>query len=292
MLSFPQRLVWIVVFGVLVCLTRAVRAEALLPAMERVTDGVRYGHVHAAEPRPLDVHVLEVDLASPGVSIEAFVPPDPDGAGPAEAMLVDPRECAGQPGVVAAINANAFGALPDPSGKAAAGWREAQPVTIAGWALAGTGERSPAQNGYDQFWVESAGRAHVGRAAEPVEGEARVAVAGFGVLVVGGSIVVEQDTVLHPRSAVGTDAEGRRVWMVVVDGRQPGYSEGMTSHELATLMRQLGCTAALNLDGGGSTVLLKARGEGDGKVALKIMNRPSDGRPRPVPVMLGVTRRR
>ncbi|MFM9194284.1 MAG: phosphodiester glycosidase family protein, partial [Planctomycetia bacterium] len=282
---------WLLSFVAAVVGGGEARAEMPPPAMERVIDGVRYGRIHATEPRPLEVHVLEVDLASPGLAIEAFVPPDPDSAGPAEAMLVDPRECAGRPGVVAAINANAFGALPDPSGKAAEGWRESQPVTIAGWALTGTGERSPAENGYDQFWVDAAGRAHVGRAGKPVEGQARAAVAGFGAIVVGGSVVVGPDKVLHPRSAVGTDAEGRRVWMVVVDGRQPGYSEGMSGHELATLMRQLGCTEALNLDGGGSTVLLKARGEGDGKVALEIMNRPSGGRPRPVPVMLGVTKR-
>lgn len=263
-------------------------AEESVPAMERIIDGLRYGRLEAVEPRPLAVHVLEVDLAIQGLAIEALVPPDPDGTGPAEASLVDPRQCATQPGVVAAINANAFEALPDASGKSGKNWRAAMPVTIVGWAQTSDGERSPALQGFDQFWVGSAGRAHVGKAGEPVEANARAAVAGFGMLVGGGSILVRQDAALHPRTAVGTDAEGRRVWMVVVDGRQPGVSEGMTNHELATLMQRLGCTAALNLDGGGSSILLKTNGKASGQGDLEIMNRPSDGRPRPVPVMLAV----
>lgn len=267
------------------------RGEEGLPPMERVTAGLRYGRLATIEPRPLHMHVLEVDLASPGLAIEALVPPDPDAAGPAEASLLDPLECAAQPGIVAAINANAFGAIPDPSGKPSEGWRVAMPVTIAGWARTGDGDRSPAEKGYDQFWVDAVGRAHAGKGSEAVEANARAAVAGFGLLVVDGSIVVGQDTVLHPRTAVGTDAEGRRVWMVVVDGRQPGVSEGMTCHELATLMLKLGCDDALNLDGGGSSVMLTTNGKIDGGGNLGIVNRPSGGEPRPVPVMLGVTKR-
>ena len=57
----------------------------------------------------------------------------------------------------------------------------------------------------------------------------------------------------HPRSAVGTAPDGR-VWLVVVDGRQSA-SRGVLLGELALLMRDLGATEALNLDGGGSSAL-------------------------------------
>jgi exopolysaccharide biosynthesis protein len=60
---------------------------------------------------------------------------------------------------------------------------------------------------------------------------------------------------------------------VVVDGRQPATAVGMSHHELAGLMQRLGCTDALNLDGGGSSTLWY---EG------KVMNQPSDSAPRPV----------
>ena len=57
----------------------------------------------------------------------------------------------------------------------------------------------------------------------------------------------------QPRSAVGV-GPGGRVWLVVVDGRQPA-SRGVTLGELALLMRDLGAVDALNLDGGGSSTL-------------------------------------
>lgn len=76
----------------------------------------------------------------------------------------------------------------------------------------------------------------------------------------------------HPRTAVGVTAEGKLL-LVTVDGRQP-MSAGMTLQELAQLMKQLGATDAINLDGGGSTTLAIRGG--------LILNSPSEGRERPV----------
>ena len=77
----------------------------------------------------------------------------------------------------------------------------------------------------------------------------------------------------HPRTAVGLRADGTWVLMVV-DGRQPSLSIGMTLKEVADTMSSLGCVSALNLDGGGSSTMVL-----DGRV----MNSPSDaGRERPV----------
>jgi hypothetical protein len=59
----------------------------------------------------------------------------------------------------------------------------------------------------------------------------------------------------HPRTAVGRLPDGRVV-LLVVGGRQPYHSVGMSLIEMAGLMRQMGVTDALNLDGGGSTTLV------------------------------------
>jgi hypothetical protein len=59
--------------------------------------------------------------------------------------------------------------------------------------------------------------------------------------------------------------------LVVVDGRQPGYSRGMTLRELAELLQRLGATQAMNLDGGGSSEMVV-----NGLTA----SRPSDGQGR------------
>jgi phosphodiester glycosidase len=70
----------------------------------------------------------------------------------------------------------------------------------------------------------------------------------------------------HPRTGVGQTADGRVV-LVAVDGRQPGYSTGLTNFELALMMMRLGCVTASALDAGGSTTMAF-----DGK----LLNRPSD----------------
>ena len=86
----------------------------------------------------------------------------------------------------------------------------------------------------------------------------------------------------HPRTMVGITCDGH-ILFIVVDGRQPGYADGMSLFELRALARSLGCTEALNLDGGGSTTLYVA-GEGTNGV----VNRPSGKTERPVPSILFV----
>ena len=78
----------------------------------------------------------------------------------------------------------------------------------------------------------------------------------------------------HPRTNVGVTPDGR-VLMVTIDGRQAGYSVGVTLAEAGRLMLSLGARHAFNLDGGGSTYMgRRVNGE------FKVANRPSDGRER------------
>lgn len=58
----------------------------------------------------------------------------------------------------------------------------------------------------------------------------------------------------HPRTFIGTTADGW-VYLVVIDGRFPQQGVGTTIHETAEVARLLGLQNALNLDGGGSSVL-------------------------------------
>jgi flagellar hook assembly protein FlgD len=71
----------------------------------------------------------------------------------------------------------------------------------------------------------------------------------------------------HPRTAIGQRTDGRII-MLVVDGRRPGYSAGMTNFELAQTMIRLGAYNASALDAGGSSTMAF---EGE------VLNRPSDG---------------
>jgi exopolysaccharide biosynthesis protein len=75
----------------------------------------------------------------------------------------------------------------------------------------------------------------------------------------------------HPRSAIGIKPDGS-VLLLTVDGRQQN-SAGMSLFELTKVMKWLGCTSAINLDGGGSTTLW-VKGYGDNGV----VNHPSDNK--------------
>ncbi len=83
----------------------------------------------------------------------------------------------------------------------------------------------------------------------------------------------------HPRTSVGITEDGNVVFMVV-DGRQPEYSNGASLSDLAQLMIEEGCVEALNLDGGKSSTILTAAH--DGKKPFKLRNKPSDGEERKI----------
>lgn len=59
----------------------------------------------------------------------------------------------------------------------------------------------------------------------------------------------------EPRSAVGYNADKTKLYMAVVDGRNAGGSAGVTQQQLAAIMQNIGCTDAMNFDGGGSSTM-------------------------------------
>ena len=65
---------------------------------------------------------------------------------------------------------------------------------------------------------------------------------------------------VNPRTAIGYYEPGHYMF-VTVDGRQPGYSDGLSMADLSQLMVDLGCEAAFNLDGGGTSQMAFMGGE-------------------------------
>lgn len=99
-------------------------------------------------------------------------------------------------------------------------------------------------------------------------------VSGYPMLLLNGKAVHHDEAGLrptfsdrkHPRSVIGWGKD-RFVHILAVDGRRPGYSEGLTLAELGEYLLAHGFTDALNFDGGGSTTLV---------VNGAIVNRPTD----------------
>lgn len=251
--------------------------------------GLTYETRELTTPRPLRLHLLRVDLGAAKVAPRVLVAPDPDGEGPAETTLLPPAALvAGQP-VVAYLNCNPWDGLRRANGQPDRRWRHGQPVVIAGLALSGGVVRSPAGRGDGQVRFDASGRGYVGPL--PAGVVATEGVEGWNTILRAGQITAKPSTHLAPRTAIGVDETRHQLCLLVVDGRQEGYSEGMTFHEVATLLRDLGCSDAAMLDGGGSTIMGLIDAEGQ----LRVMNRPSDRffgftLVRPLPVLFTLVR--
>jgi hypothetical protein len=94
---------------------------------------------------------------------------------------------------------------------------------------------------------------------------------------------------VNPRTAVGIGANGRRLLLVVIDGRQAGFSVGASLRETASLLRDLGARDAINLDGGGSSAMAIA--DPGATSGFRLVNKPSDKTgERPVANALAIVR--
>ncbi|MGF9915584.1 phosphodiester glycosidase family protein [Paenibacillus ehimensis] len=103
--------------------------------------------------------------------------------------------------------------------------------------------------------------------------DVKMAMGGVFMLVKDGVAQTHDDKALYPRVGIGTKADGSII-MVEIDGRAPGFSEGVSYDDLAKIMKDMGAVNALCLDGGGSaTFVAKLPGE----TKRQILNRPSDG---------------
>lgn len=122
------------------------------------------------------------------------------------------------------------------------------------------------------FTISAAGRPDIVK--KPVNGwddvPAPYVLAGGPLLVYDGEEVPQLNhifnTTRHPRTVIGVTSDNHFI-MLVVDGRNT-QSQGLTTAQLAELMLSLGCTAAVNMDGGGSsTAWTKSQG---------VVNHPTD----------------
>ncbi len=93
----------------------------------------------------------------------------------------------------------------------------------------------------------------------------QTAIGGGPVLIQNGEIHITNDEEMlftgkgkferNPRTAMGYTADGKLI-ILVIEGRNPGKAEGADLLQEATILRNIGCIEALNLDGGGSSCML------------------------------------
>lgn len=235
---------------------------------------------------PTRLFIAFIDLTEPGLRLRVSPGgPDPDGAGPWQTTLMRPTEIAARDGLDFVVNGDFYRvpAMDDPVRTNAArgfSWSAVNgPAVSQGETWSASSQRRPC------LVVERSGKAAIKMLAHP-EPEDWEVVAGNTILVRDGITVPHENKVRHPRTAVGLNADATRLVVLVVDGRKPGVAIGMNYEELSAELIRLGCHAALNFDGGGSSLMAVRTAARNG---FEILNVPSDGRERPVANVLGVS---
>ena len=240
------------------------------------------------EPLPQTIHVARIDLHHPRLEIVAMPAEAPPGAGDGDAVLTPPHAIASRHAALVAVNANGFGHVAAPDGATPSRFLPGQPVHVIGTLVSNgrvIGEAADHRGNDLVFWIDTSGNPGIG--PHPgTDTPLREAINGWWIdLVADGRVLPRPNGDRHPRTALGLCADNRWLTLVVVDGRRERVSAGMTAHELALLMRELDCHVAINLDGGGSSIMLAWDTETE---TLRTVNRPSGVLARPLPVMLGV----
>jgi len=241
--------------------------------------GTTYFRKELTAPRTLVVHVLAIDLQT--AKLDFLVTPESRSGGILCTRTVE--QFLSEFSQTIAINGDGYYYVQLPPGSAPACASGGDAVQPNGFT-ASRGHVYSTRRGptvYINQYNEITFNAAKGRVFNAVSGDRMVLVGGKPVptLPING---------LHPRTAIGLSRNGRTVILMVVDGRQPGYSEGVDLAELANLLVPYGAYTGINMDGGGSSTMVIRNLEG----RPVVLNRPIDslvpGKQRAVATHLGI----
>ncbi len=255
-----------------------------IPMKQKLYEGVTYRRIVRYLPRPMIAHVLTIDTKEKGIEF-LITPPDSEGETPLKARTTS--QFLEEFDLQIAINGGGFS--PWWSHSPADYYPHVgDPIAPFGltasngkvyWTTADTEGIPPA------LFISRRNALSFNNKPNRVHS----AISGDRMIVLKGKIAPDREgEEVEPRTAVGINRNGRYVYLVVVDGRQPFYSEGATFTELAQLLIDQDAYMAMSLDGGGSSTMVI---EGDnGKP--RILNSPIDhyipGTERPVGTHLGI----
>ncbi|MEL6383504.1 MAG: phosphodiester glycosidase family protein, partial [Cyanobacteria bacterium J06626_18] len=234
-------------------------------------------------PWPYIVHVVQIDLTTPGIDVQ--VSSGNSAGDDFETTAQTVSDFLTDNDLQLAVNAHFF--YP---------FREKTPwnfypqtgdrVNVVGQAIAEGVAYSPPRPAWPVlcFAADNRARVAVGGSCPT---DTQQAITGSELLVMNGKTVPPLGKDLpYARVAVAIDAVGEQLWLIVVDGKQPHYSQGVTLTQLGQIAVELGADSALNLDGGGSTTLVAATSTGPAVLNAPIHTR-LPLRERPVATQLG-----
>ena len=218
--------------------------------------GIEYQRQARSQPRPVMMHIVTIDLKTAGLRI--FVTPQAEHNSRTTSAFV--REFKTK----LAINASYFSPFYDRTP-----WdyypRSGDRTVPTGETISNGDRHTPPLAKWPVLCISQVNIAKIIDTGT-CPPETLNAVAGRELLVSNGRATDQKfaadEEKPYPRVAIGIDRQGTKLWLMIIDGKQPLYSEGVTKLELSQLMAKLGVDTAINLDGGGSTTLVVDTGNG------------------------------
>ena len=234
----------------------------------RIFKGIEYASGSDDQPRLQRAFALKIDLKNPAIKMLST---SSNGATIGETNLQTTPSFLDTQNLKAAVNTNFFTA----SGTTA----DNRGVLISNGTIVSNAESGTfsTQLNFTTSMVASL----VSSAMNPIG--IHNAVGGAEIILQNG-VNVGTNPDIQPRTVIGLSQDNRYLIMVVIDGRQPGWSEGVNHEEAAKWLTHFGAYNGAIFDGGGSSTLVRDNGSG----SASILNRPSDGTPRAVSANLGV----
>ncbi len=247
---------------------------------EELYDGVVYRRKVHTEPRLWIAHIITIDLHTEGISFLVTPPDDKKSEQPLNARTTSTflRDY----GLQIAVNGGEF--TPWYSNSLFDYYPHAGD-SVAPIGFAASRGTKYSEGNRPILYIS---KDNVATFGQP-RGKIHNALSGSHMLIVEGEPIEGLDSdIPAPRTAIGVDFGPDRLVIVVVDGRQPFYSEGATLTQLADLMIDYGVYTAMNMDGGGSSTLVIENENGEADVLNSPIDSHIPGRERPVANHLGV----
>ncbi len=213
---------------------------------------------------PQRLFAAQIDLMNPRLHLRvAPGGPDPDGPGEWETTLMQPTKIAAREGFDFVVNGDFFVARGVNDGEGTnSHFHAGQWAYTAGPAMTDGKTWSVSTNARPCLLVHTNRAVTIEMLQRPANDDWEV-IGGNTLLVRGGVAVPHPNKVRHPRTVAGLDATRHTLTLLVVDGRKPGVAMGMSYDELAEEMLRLGCHDAVNLDGGGSSMMAVRAADGE-----------------------------
>ncbi|MHB0998091.1 MAG: phosphodiester glycosidase family protein [Armatimonadota bacterium] len=213
--------------------------------------GIDHVKVKVTAPRLLSINCMRIDTKTKGLKFYTTPKCASWEANKSETLRKSTRNFIRESQlsdkkIVAAINADFFSPWPVP-------WNQETMTNLLGLSVSDGSVVSPG-NDRPSFIITKDNKLKMAVTnADFDTSDIQTAVSGSVFILVDGNLISGSPD-LHPRTAIGIDKDGRYVFFMTIDGRQP-RSSGATEQEVGTWLKYFGANNGINMDGGGSATM-------------------------------------